>query len=196
MKATAPKIDADKIYVALQSFAYHPYGIIRGGTRLRGSHEAVQKCPEQFVLDGADDAERNQALFSRFYDREPAQDPRLQPANVPKPLPDEQLVLCIRPVGRSAIGPDGRHQRIEVGTKISRRHPYVSQPSSADCFVSVTNNISRERALLATQTLRESRMGPDGELVTETLYAGQWADRDSEWVRSHPTMFTLPAPEI
>lgn len=59
-----PKIDPDAIYVSLDGFAAEVPGdallqhfAVTRGTRLRGSHPAVQRYPGLFAADGLDDFE-------------------------------------------------------------------------------------------------------------------------------------------
>ena len=54
-----------------------------------------------------------------------------------------------------------------------------------------------ERALVATQTLTDSRVNDDGTVTTATLHAGQWVDPSSPWaqgLRRHS--FRAPDPVL
>jgi hypothetical protein len=95
-KQTAPAFPfaPDEIVEALETWAGSGNVLVKQGTRLRGSHELVRRWPEKWIRDGASDDEKVQARHRLRPEPEPAQHVPL--AVAPKPLLDEDAVLCIR----------------------------------------------------------------------------------------------------
>jgi hypothetical protein len=183
-KNSAAKIDPDKIYVALESASVATLPgapVVQKGTRLLGSNPFVQAAPWNFIVDAADDAER-QARRRKLYD-EAFEEPHDRPDYRPSParLCDEDAVVAIRAAGSWA-------ERVTAGERLPKDHSVVKKDRSA--FVPVVpKGLARRDAVVALSTI--TQQGDEG---TRVVYEGSWVHRDDELVRIHPYQFASPAP--
>jgi hypothetical protein len=177
-KATA-KIDPAAVYIAIQAFA-HTYGDVRLGARLRGSHEVVQKFWPYFALDGSDDAAMAQQRAELHPDVERPDPTR---THLPRPLADEDALLCLKPVPGIANRGEKLDRRASEVAKAARENP--------GSLVPVSNGVRRADAVVATEAMR--CLNADGSTAYE-ITPRLWYPRDHPAVRSSPSLFKLPEP--
>ena len=98
------RIQRDQIYVAIESFAGDGVAVAKG-LRLRGDNPLVARCPWAFLEDGASE----EAAIAKRQENNRAAEARssalaqsLPVAAQPRPIQDENKMICIRQVARSA----------------------------------------------------------------------------------------------
>lgn len=190
------EVDPDQLYTAWDSFFSGPTDItVRAGTTLRGSHPAVQNHAWLFMPAGTPDDEIAARRARQYATEEQAArgaHPEPERVHVPQPVTDpDDLVVATRDVfvgaqGGLSVGPQGEALTAAAGTRLRRNHPLVK--ARPDAFVSVTNDIRRDRAVVALQQV--SNTAEDGNV--RTIHAGQWADIDDPLVHANPHVFERP----
>jgi len=126
----AVKFRDDEIVIAWQSFTTEgvPETITRG-SRLRGRHPAVKKCPQYFVEDGTPEGEwpsvHAGAVATSMALAEQQRTERAR--REPPPIPDEMQVVCIQGFTKGA-------RTYSDGTIYRRDDPAVKDPETRKYF--------------------------------------------------------------
>ncbi|MHB8488785.1 MAG: hypothetical protein ACYDCS_07690 [Candidatus Dormibacteria bacterium] len=192
------------VVVAIQSFAGYPHFQVSKGQRFRVDSEVVKRWPQFFIADGSTDQEIADALNRVAPPPEPTQHEQL--ATTPKPLQDEDAVICVRNLHSAADGDThlGKPLALATGTRLRHDHPLVK--ANRDCFVEVVPaGRTRENSVRAKTDWAEYARHEDGSYVEETdfnlrmrfgefkrviqFYRGQYIDRDHPIVKQRPTDF-------
>ena len=203
-KAPAFPFSPTEIVIALETFHGYPNVTVRQGTRLRGDNPIVHTWPDRFIADGASDDELTRARQKLH--PEPAPQQHVPLANPPKPLLDEDSVICIKPIFGSADGDShlGNALALAAGTRMHRDSPLIA--SNRDAFVPVVpEGRTRENSVRALADITEYRKDEGGNYILETdgrlrqvngdfkrfivHYRGQWVSRDDPKVRQFPRSF-------
>ena len=187
-----PELDPNAIYVCWCAFATDAMPgspVIKSGSRLRGDHPAVQACPQYFVSDGADEAER-MAKHDEVYGTTA---PELVP-DFPPPLPpvrDEDALVAIRDIGSLTGGRSGTGQ-LEAAPNVLLKGQRAHRDSeiakaNPDAFVPVVpKGLKRRDALVAKAAM--ANIDDDGGRGW-SVFQGQWVDRSHPAVKLNPTLF-------
>ena len=196
----------DEIVVCLQSFAGYPEMVVKAGALLRADSEAVRRHPNMFAKQGLSDQEMRNLVESRQPQREISEHvPRF---DQPKPLIDEDCVLCVKTV--RGIG-DGdvhlaRPVAIPVGAKLPKDDKIVK--AFREHFVPICpDGLTRDTAVLALTDRYEYRRDDNGAFIEEQdpqlrlrygnfhrfliHYAGTWVARNDPDVAANPARYQL-----
>jgi hypothetical protein len=170
----------DQVVVCIEAFAYGDGDVVKGA-RLRGDHPVVQKFAPYFIDDGSSDTQVVQQLWALHPDVEPRPDSRQ--SHLPKPLRDDDALLCLRSLFGVA----------NVGQKVDRRNREVAKAARENpgSFVPVCNGVARADAVVATERMKS--LNADGSVEYE-IVPGLWYPRDHLAVLLSPSLFKLPEP--
>ena len=209
-KQTAPvappfPFSDDQVVECLEAWAGYPNYQFKRGAMLRADHPAVRQWPEKWCEQGLSDDEKARRRENMYPHPEPQQ--HVPMALTPKPLLDEDAVICIREIFRHADGDShlGRGSVLmKAGQRASKRNPLVK--AHPDRFVpQVPEGRTRENSVKALSGWTEMRRDASGEFIRETdpdrrrllgehrqfvlFHAGQYVDRDSPIVRQYRASF-------